>query len=450
MNITKILLSAALVAPVLPAMAAVSAEEAAKLKGELTPYGAEKAGNKDGSIPPWTGGYTTLIPGDKPGGRRGDPFANEKPLFSITSKNAEQYADKLTDGVKAMLNKYPEYRIDVYPTHRTAVAPKWVYDNIFKNATTAKLVNDIPENFYGGVPFPIPKTGAEVIWNHMLRWRGTSYGTNVTQYQITTDGRAVMTVDGVQDIQSPIYMPDGSWEAFDKSGSLFYQIRFVNIGPAIRAGEAIVGGQALDGNKSPAWVYLTGQRRVRKLPNPCCDTPTPYTAGMMSFDELEVWTGRIDRFDWKLLGKKEMYIPYNNNRILQPKTDAEVIGPHYVKPEYNRFELHRVWVVEATLRPGQRHQAVRNRYYCNEDNWQCVLADRWDANGQLWRTVWGMNFVAPDLPGTVSSHFGYNELLSGNAFIANLYTGKQAHYPLKPRFPDSNFTPEALAGESVR
>jgi hypothetical protein len=170
----------------------------------------------------------------------------------------------------------------------------------------------------------------------------------------------------------------------------------------------------------------------------------------MSFDELNVWTGRLDRFDWKIVGKKEMFIPYNNNRIMQPKSDAEVIGPHYVKPEYQRFELHRVWVVEATLKPGQRHQAAKGRYYCDEDTWICALADRWDANGQLWKTLWYTNIVAPDLPGTVSTQYGYNDLLSGTAVISDLYNTKPAHLPQKPRFPESNFTPEALSGESVR
>src|SRR5213592_2019687 len=152
-------------------VAAVSAEEAAKLKSDLTPLGAEKAGNKDGSIPAWTGGYTTPIPGDKPGGRRGDPFKDEKPLYSITAKNADQYADKLTEGTVAMFKKYPDsFRADVYKTHRTAAAPQWVYDNTFKNATRAKANGDQIEGAYGGIPFPIPKTGAEVMWNHLLRW----------------------------------------------------------------------------------------------------------------------------------------------------------------------------------------------------------------------------------------------------------------------------------------
>ena len=450
MTIHRTLLAAALAAVFLPAHAAVPADEAAKLKSELTPLGAEKAGNKDGSIPAWTGGHTTPIPGDKPGGRRGDPFKDDKPLYSITAKNAEQYADKLSDGQKALLKKFPDtYRLDVYTTRRTAAAPQWVYDNTLKNATRAKLAGDLVEGAYGGIPFPIPKAGAEVMWNHLLRWRGTSWEFDINQYQLTADGKAVLTTDGKAEQQMPYYFQDGNPEKFAAS-NVFWQIRLVNAGPPIRAGEAVVGQNNIDGSKDQAWVYLTGQRRVRKLPNPCCDTPTPSAAGVMSFDEIEVWTGRLDRFDWKLLGKKEMVIPYNGNRFLQPKTDAEVLGKHHLNPDHVRWELHRVWVVEATLRAGQRHQAPKSRDYCDEDTWICVLGDRWDANGQLWKTLWAQTFVAPDLPGTPISSFGFNDLISGQAFVGNLYNAKASQYPLKPRFPEDVFTPDSLTGSGVR
>jgi hypothetical protein len=450
---TRTIVVAACLAALLPlgAHAGVSAEEAARLKSELTPLGAEKAGNKDGSIPAWTGGYTSPIAGDKPGGRRGDPFKGEKPVASITAKNLEQYADKLTDGTKAMLKKYPDsFRVDVYRTHRTAAAPQWVYDNTFKNATRAKIDGELIEGAYGGVPFPSPRTGAEVMWNHLLRWRGTAWQFHVNMYQLTADGKAVLATDGIGDQQMPYYLPDGSPEAFEKSGVPYWQIRLLNVGPPIRAGEAIAGGAKLDGSKDEAWVYLTGQRRVRKLPNPCCDTPTPAAAGVLSFDEIEVWTGRLDRFDWKLAGKKEMFIPYNGNKLMQPKSDSEVLGKHGVKPDHMRWELHRVWVVDATLRAGQRHQTPKSRYYCDEDTWRCVLADRWDANGQLWKTLWSASFVAPDLPGTVGFSFGFNDLLSGSAYVSNLYSGKSSQYPLMPRYPDSTFTGDALAAEGVR
>jgi hypothetical protein len=425
-------------------------EEAARLKTDLTPMGAERAGNAEGSIPAWTGGYTAPIAGDVAGGRRGDPFKDEKPLFTITAKNVDQYADKLSDGSKALLRKYPQtYRIDVYRTHRTAAAPQWVYDNTFKNATRAKMVGDVPSDVFGGVPFPIPKTGAEVMWNHMLRWHGSSYQSQMTQYQITSDGKPVLTTEGVVDFQIPYYFQDGSAEAFAKAPEV-QLIRVVNSGPPIRAGEAIIGRLQIDPSRTQSWVYLTGQRRVRKLPSPCCDTPSPVTAGLMSFDEIEVWTGRIDRFDFKLVGKKELYVPYNGNRLLQPRTDAAVLSRTGLNPDFVRWELHRVWVVDAVLRPGQRHPAAHSRYYCDEDTWQCMLADRWDANNQLWKALWSENFVAPDLPGTVIGAFGFNDLLSGTAYVSDLYNSKPVQWAVKPRYADALFTPDALAGESVR
>jgi len=115
-----------------------------------------------------------------------------------------------------------------------------------------------------------------------------------------------------------------------------------------------------------------------------------------------------------------------------------------------RWELHRVWVVDASLRAGQRHPAAKSRYYCDEDTWTCVLADRWDSNGQLWKSIWTATFVAPDLPGTVTGAFGFNDLLSGTAYVGDLYNGKSAQYTLQPRYADSTFSPDAMAGDSVR
>ncbi|HHW2224850.1 MULTISPECIES: DUF1329 domain-containing protein [Pseudomonas] len=179
-----------------PTHAEVSAEQAQHLKSDLTPFGAQKAANADGSIPAWTGGLTTATPGDVPGGRRGDPFKDEKPLFSIAAKDIDKYAGQLSDGTKALLKKYPEYRLDVYPTHRTAAAPQWVYDNTFANATRARMVDGVPTGAYGGIPFPIPQSAEEVIWNHVLRWRGMRFQHFNNWYQILADGRAVMVTDG--------------------------------------------------------------------------------------------------------------------------------------------------------------------------------------------------------------------------------------------------------------
>jgi hypothetical protein len=444
----KSIAAAAMLVAAGAAIAGVSADEAGKLKTTLTPFGAEKAGNADGSIPAWTGGYTTPIAGVKTGGRRGDPFANEKPLYSITADNMAQYAPKLTDGTQALLKKYPKtFRVDVYKTNRTAAAPQWVYDNTFKNATSARLEGEVVKGAYGGIPFPIPKNGKEIVANNELHWRGEAWTADFRGYLGTAGGQRVLSVEGTGEFQMPYYA-DGQADKFNGD---YWLIRLVNSGPAVRAGEAITGRQNLDQDKTQVWVYLTGQRRVRKLPNACCDTPTPATSGVASFDEVDVLSGRTDRFDWKIVGKQEMMIPYNSNRLHTPTKDSEVLLEHHLNPDHVRWELHRVWVIESTLKPGQRHQAPRSRYYVDEDTWVAVLGDRWDANGQLWKTVWSHPVVMPDLPATTpQQQWGFNDLVSGAWYASGVVNERSTHYKIVPRRPDNVFTPDAMAAEGVR
>ena len=435
----------------LPSQAAAPADQAQRLKnGDLTPFGAVKAANADGSIPAWTGGLNGATQGEAPGGRRADPFKDEKPLFTITAQNMGQYAAQLTEGVQALLKKYPDFRLDVYPSHRTAAAPQWVYDNTFANATRGTLDKGVPKGVYGGIPYPLPQSAEEVIWNHVLRWRGARFEHFNNWYQILADGRAVLVTDGVINEQLPYYLQSGNLEQFEGEGRPFWQVAIRNEGPPLRAGEALLAHEYLDQNKLQTWVYLKGQRRVRKLPNACCDTPTPAAAGVMTFDEMYTWTGRLDRFDWTLVGKQEMFIPYNANRLLQPSKDSEVIRGHVLNPDHVRWEKHRVWVVEAKVRAGQRHQASKSRYYCDEDTWVCVLADRWDAKGQLWRTLWSQLIVVPELPGTAIATFGYNDLLANTAFIAQLHNSKPKQYVLEQAGNDKVFSPDGMAGNSVR
>lgn len=446
-HITRGLALVALVAAS-AAQAGVTPEEAAKLKTTLTPFGAEKAGNADGSIPAWSGGYTTPIPGFKNGGRRGDPFASEKPLYSVTADNLAQHAAKLSEGTVALLKKYPKtFRLDVYKTHRTAAAPQWVYENTFKNATTARLESDGLKGAFGGIPFPIPKTGEEMMANNDLHWRGEAWQNDFRGYLGTASGQRVLSVEATGDWQMPYYAQGQQ----DKFNGDFWLIRLVNSGPPVRAGEALVGRQNLDADKTATWVYLTGQRRVRKLPNACCDTPTPASSGVASFDEVDVFGGRTDRFNWKIVGKQELLIPYNSNRLHTPTKDSDVLMPHHFNPDHVRWELHRVWVVEANLKPGQRHQAPRSRYYLDEDTWVAVLGDRWDAKGQLWKTLWAHPVVMPDLPATTpQQQWGFHDLLSGAWYASGVVNERNTHYRIVPRRPDSHFTPDAMAGDGVR
>ncbi|WP_085315511.1 DUF1329 domain-containing protein [Derxia lacustris] len=433
-----------------PALAAVSAEEAARLKTTLTPLGAERAGNKDGSIPAWDGGYTKVDPAWKPGETRPDPFAADKPLLTVNARNMAQHADKLSDGVKALMAKYPDFRIEVYPTRRSAAAPQWVYDNTLRNATRAKLVDDGQgtENAYGGIPFPIPKDGYEVIQNHRLAWLGTSTQAQVRVWVVTADGRRAMASGGVQSFSKQYYDPSGSLEKFDGMHSLG---KFLTGEPGSKAGEAILALDNINASKPRGlWQYLVGQRRVRKAPSVAYDTPDSVTSGIGLFDEAFMLFGPLDKHELKLIGKRELYIPYNNNRAAAAKV-ADLVTPNTLNPALLRWELHRVWEVEATLAAGKRHVVPRRKYYIDEDSWQIVLFDGWDAKGELWRTSYTLTLLAPELPALVGhvSWGGYD--LQTGAYYLNMAGNELSNqFRAVPPLPRSFFSPEELANEGAR
>lgn len=444
------LLMAALLAAALPLQAAVTASEAAKLKSTLTPVGAEKAGNKAGTIPAWDGGLTKAAPGYKNGDARPDPFAADKPVLSINAKNMAAHADKLTDGVQALMKKHPDFRIDVYPTRRSAAMPQFVYDNTFQNATRAKTVEGGygVEGAYGGIPFPIPKDGYEAIWNHRLAWRGGNFTMPVRVWVVTADGNRNMASGGVQTIRQAYYDTNGSLDKFDGYYSLG---KFVANAPGFKAGEAIL---ALDGINESAprglWQYLVGQRRVRKAPSVAYDTPDSVTSGIGLFDEAFNLFGPIDKHDLKLIGKKEIYIPYNNNRAAAAKVD-ELVTPGTLNPAQVRWELHRVWEVEATLAAGKRHVVPKRKYYIDEDSWQIVLFDGWDAKGQLWRTNYSLMLTAPDIPAVTSFVlWGGYDMQTGAYFLNMASNELPKQYAITPPLQRSVFSPESLANEGSR
>lgn len=442
---------ASMIAVALPSFAGVSADEASALKSSLTPFGAEKAANKTGTIPAWTGGLNKAPADYKAGSPRPDPFAGEKAVLQISAASLDQHKDKLSDGTQALLRKYPDsFRLDVYPTHRTASAPQWVYDNTFANATRAKATEGGKnlENAYGGIPFPIPKTGAEVMWNHLLRWRGESAESAFRIWVGASNGSRTMAVEAKDDHQFPYYNKDGSLEKFS---GLHWMFRQVQTNPPFKAGESMLLHEPVDqvGEGRKAWQYLAGQRRVRRAPTIAFDTPDFVASGQGYFDEVFMFLGSLERFDWKLVGKKEMYVPYNNNRFLLAKTD-DVLAAHHLNPEKLRWELHRVWVVEATLAPGKRHAVPKRRYYVDEDTWAVVLADGYDAEGKLWRTQQAVPFVAPEIPAVVSQTFVTFNLQAGTWMANNIFNDLPNQFKVVPKRPDAYFSPDALAGAGVR
>ena len=374
------------------AYAAVTADEAKQIGTSLTAVGAEKAGNKDGTIPEYTGGLKEIPAGFKKGsGIRPSPFESEKPRMTIGAKDAAANADKLTEGTKELLKRYPNtFRLDVYPTHRVVALPSKVLANTAKNAVTTKSVNNGlgVEGMLPGVPFPIPKSGFEAMWNHLVRYTGVAYNVKYENWNVDSAGVASLATSGNLTNEFPLYDPKRT-DTVAKENDPYFKVKLFYTGPARRAGEALMAIDSVNPIVQPrrAWQYLPGQRRVKLAPDLSYDTPNSGTAGNSTYSDAFVFNGAMDRFDFKLVGKKEMYVPYSGYKLMYAKDLKPALTPNHVNPEFQRWELHRVWVVEGTLKPGQRDLYSKRVFYLDEDSWVALAADQYDAKGNLYRST---------------------------------------------------------------
>jgi len=432
------------------AWAAVSAEEAAKLGDTLTPMGAEKAGN-GGEIPAWTGGLTTPPAGYKGDGVYVNPFPDEKPKFTIDQSNVDQYADKLSPGQVAMIKHYDDYFLPVYETHRTATYPKDIMDETVANATRAELIKNGNGlgNYENATPFPIPKNGLEVIWNHITRYRGGSVQRNVGQVTPTANG----------DFSVVKFQDELTWRSYlqdfkpDADPNVLFYFKQAITGPARLAGNVLLVHETLDQVAEPrrAWVYNAGQRRVRRAPQVAYDGPGTASDGMRTSDNFDMFNGAPDRYNWELIGKKEMYIPYNSYKLVDPDLSySQIVKAGHINQDYTRYELHRVWHVRATLKEGERHIYAKRDFYVDEDTWQASIIDHYDGRGELWRVAeaHSMQFYDKDVPWYAIEVL--YDMLSGRYLALGLTNEETNPYQFGVERQARDYTPAALRRAGTR
>lgn len=440
--------------------AAVSAEDSKQLGTTLTKFGADPGKNADGSIPPYAGGLKMSHNPDA--NQYEDPFANEKPLYSITAKNMKAYEATLTEGVKEALRRDPDWRIDVYPTHRSIAYADWFLDNTVKNATTAKLGGSIegdtvlgaaPDGApYQGIPFPIPKNGYEVMWNNYLHFappisRHHSIGGLVDTSGVPTE---LPGIDGG-------YLhpwSDQSGKLREVAYNVYFGVSAELYSPPSSAGQYYLLYYTPDtAAPQPIYYYSPGTRRVRKAPEFTYDTPNANYGGVIFWDENWGFVGRMDRFDMKLIGKKEMIIPYNVFGATNNKTFNETMGKKHVNPETMRWEKHRVWVVEATRKSGVRHAYSKRTFYIEEDCWCMAAGESYDDTGKIWRTTLILNWPAYDVGGVNNDSWVFEDLQKGNYVTVNIGRkdkGNYVRHSIKAEGLGLKFTPAALSGSGVR
>lgn len=431
--------------------AKVTPAEAEKLKKELTPVGAERAGNADGSIPAWTGGLAQeQVPSGK---RHGNKFKDDKVLFTIDARNYKQYQDKLSKGMVAMFEKYPDsFKMPVYPTRRSASYPQEVYDKTFKSAAQVSMTDDgkygIVNPVGTGFPYPIPKVGAEVILNHVVRYRGNGLIYHANQAVVEPSGRYVLNVQ-YREIDFAYGKLGADPAEFGKTLIRAFQEKKA---PPRVAGEKLLSLSSFNeaDEKSKVWIYNPGQRRIRRAPEFAYDAPT--ADGLMTRDQTDGFAGALDRYNWKIIGKKELYIGYNGYIFQEEEavlaTD-DVIRPGHINQDLTRYELHRVWVVEAKLKSDERHIYKKRVFYVDEDSWTIAQVDIYDNQGNLWRVQDSQIFnyyTVPYIATTVQSTY---DLQSGRYAVEGLENNFPARdYTFSK--PEKYFTPPQLRTKGVR
>jgi hypothetical protein len=403
--------------------------------------GAEIAGNTAGTIPEWTGGLTKAPAGFDPKKGYLDPFAAEKPLFTITQANLAQHEKLLPPGQIALLKRYPTYSIPVYKTHRTAAFSPEMMSSIAMEGNKPKLAHGglaVDGVQSTSVPFPEPKNGLEAVWNTLLRRPAQSLRSHTASF-VAGNGTKPLAFASSQTI---------AWApAIGKAGStLLFGLIGESTRPSAQSGEAVLVLDTLNfkDDARNAWIVNSGQRRVLRAPELVHAAPAGNSDALRTVDDIYGFNGSPERFDWKLLGKREMVIPYNNYRLSDKSLKYDnMINDAFLKPELTRFELHRVWVVEGTLKPGADHIYSRRTMYIDEDSWYVALMDQYDTKGELWRVKMLYLMQAYDAPGLYTSGEVQHDL-SARRSVFSAFQNEEPPTEFNVAVRPGDFTPSAL------
>ncbi len=409
------------------AMAKMSAAELARLGKDLTPMGAIKAGSEDGLIPAWTGSVVGLPQGlkwDGPGKTYPDPWPDEKPLFVITKDNMEQYRARLSPGQIAMFKAYPDtFRMPVYPGHREFAFYQNYYDKVHYNAEHAELTGDSEgiTGFIGAPSFPVPTTGPEVVW--LARTNDPFETTDGEYSDIAVFPNDTQSLRRSKFLQEAPYAnrknPVTAEYEYPKLGTTAGYIMTYVTEPVRDKGlvTSVIEPFDYQANAREVWRYLPGSRRVRRAPTVGFDTPDG-PGGLKTVDETQGFNGSMERFDWKLIGRQEMFVPYHNYKFDDPKVSyKDLLTKFHANPDYMRYELKRVWVAEAILKEGQRHIYAKRRLYVDEDTGIASITENYDGRGELWKVVFNNNIYDYHGQAYIRRVQMYHDLIAG-AYIA--------------------------------
>jgi hypothetical protein len=212
------------------------------------------------------------------------------------------------------------------------------------------------------------------------------------------------------------------------------------------AGSALLVQETLDQVLAirKAWRFSRGERRVRRLPSLAYDSLQPDTSGMAIADQVDIYNGAPDRYEWNLVGKQEMLVPYNSYAVHQKGIPYEtILQDDTLNSQLLRYELHRVWIVEADLRKGHSHIYGKRRFYLDEDSWQILAVDLYDKNGALigLQESHPINYYdVPMFASTLETIYDFK----GKRYFVDGLDNNEPMYDFTIKISPRDFTPQSL------
>lgn len=374
-------------------------------------------------------------------------FAADDPvLHKITAQNTLVHQQFLNPGLQALFETYPDtFQVHVYPTHRDGRYTDKFIAKAHYNAVNAELYNgeDGIRGFTGSVAFPIPKTGAEVIWNARSSGPNHTLAGTYSDIAVFSNGSRSVRKSTLMS-EYPYVNPDNEVGLLEDELGIWAARVMTNVHEPIRDKGTITSiFEPYDyiTHAREAWRYVPGSRRVRRAPTVGYDTPDG-PGGFITVDDTLGFNGAMDRFEWTLLGKQELYVPFHAYKFDQAGLSYdELLTPFHVNPDYVRYEKRRVWVVEANLRHGKRHIYGKRRFYVDEDSWNIVMTENYDGRGELWKVVLINNIYEYNVQGYVNRAMMFHELRAGGYITIRLVNDSEQMDYTVPAKGESYYAP---------
>ncbi len=313
-----------------------------------------------------------------------DFLSYPKPLggevkFRVDKSNLEQHKDRLPEGLYKMIKEW-DYSINVYETVNDFSFPNDYQEATekYKGAARVDKQGGI-ENYTAGLPFPEPKSGAEVMYNYDYKYTGDDFYYVGDAIIMSTAGRerrlgltySRMSYQGRLRVDPKPSIPGpGNVELKEISGFTY---------PEDIAGMVLLTVRYQNPSKGDdGWMYIPTIRRVRRI----SVAQRGDSSGGMDFtwDDYRGFSGKVSDYAWKLIGKKEMIIPFH-----APTTNPRHKGIVLI-PDDLRYELRSVWIVEG-VNKDKDYVYSRRRIYLDADSYDIPVCVLWDRRGALWKYI---------------------------------------------------------------